>query len=162
MITAESMLSKRPILRITAALFLLLKLFSSHIYWMQKLFWDKEDPKNQNLYQGKCSKKLIFVVFLKVLAFGRVSSRVIAHKIKSLWYSRYYAEACNEWRNPSPGLSAWTPQLWKNIAAVASCWRHCVPLDRPGNQTQNLFRQQRCLQILRQLVHLENCFVYNL
>ena len=32
--TAESMLSKRPVLRFTAALFFLLKLFSSHIYCM--------------------------------------------------------------------------------------------------------------------------------
>ena len=40
-------------------------------------------------------------------------------KIKSL-YSRYYAEACNEWWGPSPRLSAWTTQLRRNIAAVAS------------------------------------------
>ena len=32
MMTAEFMLSKRPVLRFTAALFFLLKLFSSHIY----------------------------------------------------------------------------------------------------------------------------------
>ena len=32
MMTAESMLSKRPVLRVTAALFVLLKLFSSHVY----------------------------------------------------------------------------------------------------------------------------------
>ena len=32
MMTAESMLSKRPVLRFTAALFFLLKPFSSHIY----------------------------------------------------------------------------------------------------------------------------------
>ena len=37
MMTAESMLSKRPVLRITAALFFLLKLFSSHIYCIPKL-----------------------------------------------------------------------------------------------------------------------------
>ena len=33
MMTAEFMLSKRPVLRFTAALFFLLKLFSSHIYF---------------------------------------------------------------------------------------------------------------------------------
>ena len=27
--------------------------------------------------------------------------------IKSLLYSCYYAEACNEWRGPSPRLSVW-------------------------------------------------------
>ena len=36
MITAESMLSKRPVLRFTAALFFLLKLFSSHVYCIPK------------------------------------------------------------------------------------------------------------------------------
>ena len=40
MITAESMLSKRPVLRITAALILLIQLFSFHIYCIpiQKTF----------------------------------------------------------------------------------------------------------------------------
>ena len=33
--------------------------------------------------------------------------------IKSLLYSRYYTEACNEWRDPSPRLSAWTTRLQK-------------------------------------------------
>ena len=36
MITAESMLSKRPVLRITVVLLFLLKLFSSHIYCIPK------------------------------------------------------------------------------------------------------------------------------
>ena len=39
-------------------------------------------------------------------------------------YSRYYAEACNEWRRPSPRLSAWTTQLRRNVAVVASHWPH--------------------------------------
>ena len=37
MMTAEFMLSKRPVLRFTAALFFLLKLFSSHIYCIPNL-----------------------------------------------------------------------------------------------------------------------------
>ena len=37
MMTAEFMLSKRPVLRFTAALFFLLKLFSSHIYCITNL-----------------------------------------------------------------------------------------------------------------------------
>ena len=37
MMTAEFMLSKRPVLRFTAALFFLLKLFSSHIYCILEL-----------------------------------------------------------------------------------------------------------------------------
>ena len=41
-------------------------------------------------------------------------------------YLRYCAEACNEWRAPSPWLSAWTTQFRRKIAAVASLcpiWR---------------------------------------
>ena len=41
-------------------------------------------------------------------------------KIKSSLYSRYYTEACNGWRDPSPRLSAWSTQLQRNIEAVAS------------------------------------------
>ena len=58
-----------------------------------------------------------------------------ANFIKKFSYSRYYSEACNEWRDPSPRLSAWTAQLRKNIAAVASRWRHNVRFDRPGKRT---------------------------
>ena len=34
-------------------------------------------------------------------------------------HSQYYAEACNEWRDPSPRLSAWATQLRRNAAAAA-------------------------------------------
>ena len=57
-------------------------------------------------------------------------------KIKSSLYSRYYAEACNEWRGPSPRLSAWATQLRKNVATVASRWRHCADLTGPGIEPQ--------------------------
>ena len=52
--------------------------------------------------------------------------------IQSLSYSRYYLEACNEWRDPSPRPSAWITQLRRNITAVASHWRHCIDLNRSG------------------------------
>ena len=46
-------------------------------------------------------------------------------KTKSSSYSRYYyAEACNEWRGPSPRLSASTtqpqetPQQWRTVGAM--------------------------------------------
>ena len=57
-------------------------------------------------------------------------------KIKSSLYSPYYAEACNEWRGPSPRLSAWATQLRRNVATVASRWRHCVDLTGPGVEPQ--------------------------
>ena len=44
----------------------------------------------------------------------------LKNPVKFLLYSRYYAEACNEWRGPSPRLSAWATQLRRNIAAVAT------------------------------------------
>ena len=45
--------------------------------------------------------------------------------------SRYYADACNEWRRSPPRLSAW--QRCRNIAAVANRRRHCVRFDRPAH-----------------------------
>ena len=58
------------------------------------------------------------------------------NQIKSSLYSRYYAEACNEWRGPSPRLSAWATQLRRNVATVASPWRHCADLTGPGIEPQ--------------------------
>ena len=57
-------------------------------------------------------------------------------KIKSSLYSRYYAEACNELRGPSPQFSAWATQLRRNITTVASRWRHCVDLTGQGIEPQ--------------------------
>ena len=57
-------------------------------------------------------------------------------KIKSLLYSLYYAEACNELRGPSPRLSAWATQLRRNAATVASRWQHCADLTGPGIEPQ--------------------------
>ena len=64
--------------------------------------------------------------------------RLIANesKIKSSLYSRYYAEACNEWRGSSLRLSAWATQLRRNVAAVASRWRHCADLTGPEIEPQ--------------------------
>ena len=39
---------------------------------------------------------------------------VVQKQIKSLLYSRYYAEACNEWRGPSTRLSARATQKLRN------------------------------------------------
>ena len=62
--------------------------------------------------------------------------QVSKKKIKSSLYSPYYAKACNEVRGPSPRLSAWATQIQKNIATVASDWRHCVDLTGPGIKPQ--------------------------
>ena len=63
-------------------------------------------------------------------------SKIDIIKIKSLLYSRYYAEACKEWRGPSSRLSAWATQLRRNVAAVMSRWRHCADLTGPGIEPQ--------------------------
>ena len=60
---------------------------------------------------------------------------LIHFKISSL-YSPYYAEACSELRGPSPRLSTWATQLRRNVATVASRWRHCVDLTSPGIEPQ--------------------------
>ena len=64
------------------------------------------------------------------------SDVMIEHQIKSLLYSRCYAESCNELRSPSPRLSAWATQLRRNVAKVASRWRHCVDLTGLGIESQ--------------------------
>ena len=64
---------------------------------------------------------------------------------QSLSQSRYYAEACNEWQGPSPRLSAWATQLRRNVAAVASRWRHWVRFDWPGIGTPDLPHRLQCL-----------------
>ena len=64
-------------------------------------------------------------------------------KIKSSLYARYFAEACNKWRDPSP-------RLRRNIAEVASRWWRCIRLDRPWNKTPDLRHFLRCLKPLRQ------------
>ena len=55
---------------------------------------------------------------------------------KSSLYSPYYAKACNELRGPSPRLGAWATQLRRNVATVASRWRHCVVLTGPEIEPQ--------------------------
>ena len=57
-------------------------------------------------------------------------------KIKFSLYSPYYAEACNELHGPSPRLSAWATQLRRNVATVASRWRHYVDLTGPVIEPQ--------------------------
>ena len=57
-------------------------------------------------------------------------------KFKSSLYSPYCAEACDELRGPSPRLRAWATQLQRNVATVASRWRHCVDLTGWGIEPQ--------------------------
>ena len=64
---------------------------------------------------------------------GKISNQ---NQIKSSLYSPHYAEACNELRGPSPRLSAWATQLRRNVATVASRWRHCADLTGPGIEPQ--------------------------
>ena len=75
----------------------------------------------------------VIVSFMKV-GFELQSAHML--QIKSSLYSRHYAEACNEWRGPSTRRSAWATQLRRNVAAVASRWRHCADLTGPGIETQ--------------------------
>ena len=55
---------------------------------------------------------------------------------KSLLYSQYYIEACNEWRDPSPRHSAWATQLRRNVAAVASRCDTEFDMTSPGIEPQ--------------------------
>ena len=53
------------------------------------------------------------------------------NKIKPSLYSLYYDQACDKWRGPSPRLNGWATVLRRNVAAVASHWRHCIRFDQP-------------------------------
>ena len=74
----------------------------------------------------------------RLAAFNLCLAKLLQNqiKIKSSLYSPYYAEACNEWRGPSPQLSAWATQLRRNVATVASYWRYCADLTGPGIKPQ--------------------------
>ena len=78
-------------------------------------------------------------------------------KIKSSLHSPYYAEACNELRGPSPRLSAWTTQLRRNVATVASRWRHCVDLTGPGIEPQ--ISRTDCVRLATELT--AGCYEMN-
>ena len=69
----------------------------------------------------------------------------IKSKIKSSLYSPYYAEACNELWGPYPRLSAWATQVRRNVATVASRWRHCTDLTGPGIEPQTFRTDSACL-----------------
>ena len=71
----------------------------------------------------------------KHLSFHQQTT-ICQNQIKSSLYSSYYAEACNKLRGPSPRLSAWATQLRRNVATVASRWRHCADLTGPGIELQ--------------------------
>ena len=69
-------------------------------------------------------------------------------EIKSSLYSPHYAQACNEWRGPSPRLSAWATQLRTNVATVASRWRHCADLIGPRIEPQTSRTDSVCFACL--------------
>ena len=55
----------------------------------------------------------------------KVRMRIAIPKFRSSLCSRYYAEACKEWRGPSPRLSAWTtrkrPSDVEPLAKLSRC-----------------------------------------
>ena len=71
------------------------------------------------------------------------------NQIEFSLYSSYYVEACNEWRGPSPRLSVWATQLRRNIAAVASRWRHCV--DLTGSEVEPLTSRTDSVRLATEL-----------
>ena len=99
---------------------------------------DKPIKAKKKLRLLKCNelnyqylKKKVYRVLTSIYRY-----RYWSYQIKSSLYSPYYAEACNELQGPSPRLSAWTTQLRRNVAAVASRWQHCVDLTGPGIEPQ--------------------------
>ena len=81
-----------------------------------------------------CDCVVVFLIKKKKNGEACMSTLQV-NQIFSMAYSRYYAEACNEWRGPFSRLCAWATQLRRNVAAVVSRLRHCVRFDRPGIRT---------------------------
>ena len=59
----------------------------------------------------------------------------------------YYTRGSNEWRGPPLRLSAYAIQLLRNLAAVASRWRHCAGLTGPEIEPQTSRTDSVCLTI---------------
>ena len=55
-------------------------------------------------------------------------------KKRSSLHSRYYAEACNEWRGHLRGFAPGQ----RSSEETSQHWRHCIGFDRPGNRTLDL------------------------
>ena len=92
----------------------------------------KWTPSQKVTVRHWLSANEIKTIFCRLLFYGINCFHLLmitVKKIKSSLYSRYYAEACNEWRDPSPQLSAWATQLQRNVAAVAKRLLHCVWFD---------------------------------
>ena len=82
-------------------------------------------------------------------------------------YSLYYAEACNEFAGGHLRFLALAQHssFWRNVAAVASRWQHCVRFDRPEIWTsedlplQRQTRNARPTGRLYQGVKIWHCFL---
>ena len=58
-------------------------------------------------------------------------------KNQNLHYTRVITpKRVTSGKGPSPRHSAWAAHLPRNVAAVASCWRHCVRLTDPRIKLQ--------------------------
>ena len=68
----------------------------------------------------------------------------IAFKSNLLFFSLYYAEACDECADPHPRHCDRThhSSIQRNAAAVASRWQHYVRFDRPEIWTSDCSRQR--------------------
>ena len=84
------------------------------------------------------------LVLLLLAVRNIVSNSPCKTKSNLLLYSLYYAESSNEFGGPSLRHRARTTQLHsKNVAAVASCWLHCIRLDRSEVWTSDLLLQKQ-------------------
>ena len=105
---------------------------------------------------------LFLLIFMleNVCSHMYVDANTTNIKSKSnLHYSRYYAEACNERRGPSPRLSAWATQLRRNVAMMASRWRHCADLTGLGIEPQT--SRTESMRLANELTAGINIFLAN-
>ena len=93
---------------------------------------------NCNFVIDAAVRQLVSGSSLKYEASAVTMAAHIIKKKSSLYCNRFIKLAVvlqrrSEWRGPTPRLNAWTTQLRRNVAAVASRWLLCVRFDRPGN-----------------------------
>ena len=87
---------------------LLLFIFSQNCKSGKKLYNVSTEIKGTRCINSACYIRINIIILIHI-------------KSKSSLHSPYYAEVCNELRDPSPRLSAWATQLRRSVATVASC-----------------------------------------
>ena len=101
--------------------------FGLHRYFQWKRKQEMAPPPFSNFWARLCDKYRFLV---------KSGKEQVKNQIFIIFVVLRHAEACNERRGLSPRLSAWATKLRRNVAAVASRWRHCADLTDPRYESK--------------------------